>query len=112
MTSDSDQRPFQSPRHVFDKTRFATAGRAFQDAGEVRGVRRCEQIHFVIDGQVIGLVSDSVFFYGAFGHLIWILTSCFGLGLEFYLLDDPIEQLVVLWFVTNLGQMQVDPESV
>jgi len=68
MTGDGDQRTFQSPGHVFDKAGLAASGRAFQNYGQVRGMRGGKQIDFMIDGQVIRLVNDSVFFDGAFGH--------------------------------------------
>jgi hypothetical protein len=77
MTGDCDQRPFEAPGHVFDKARLATSGRAFEDDGQVRGVRGGEQIDLMIDGQVIGLFSDSVFFYSAFRH-----NFCFGFSFQ------------------------------
>ncbi len=75
MAGDGDQRPFQPPRHVFDKPCLATTGRAFQDYRQVRGVCRREQVDLMIDGQVIRLVGDSVFFDGAFRHVMSLSSS-------------------------------------
>src|SRR5580765_5587819 len=68
MAGDGNQRTLEPPGHVLDKARLATASRAFQDDGQMRGVRGFEQADFIIDRQVIRLFSDSVFFDGAFGH--------------------------------------------
>jgi len=53
---------------MFDKARFAAAGRAFEDYRQVSSVRGFKQADFVIDRQVIWLFSDFVFFDSAFGH--------------------------------------------
>ena len=46
MAGDGDQRPLKPPRHVFDKTRLAAAGRAFENYRQARGVGRFKQIDF------------------------------------------------------------------
>jgi hypothetical protein len=65
---------------VFDKASLAATGRAFEDDRQVRGVRGSEQIDLVIDGQVIRLCGDAVFFDGAFRHNFWFYVSGFQAG--------------------------------
>src|SRR3989440_12252717 len=75
VASYGDERTFEPPGHVFDKARLATTRRAFQNHGQMRGVRSFEQIDLVVDGQVIRLVDDLVLFDGAFRHDSVRLTS-------------------------------------
>ncbi len=48
MTGNGNQRAFEPPRHVLDKTRLATPSRSFQYHGQARAVRRGEQIDFTV----------------------------------------------------------------
>src|SRR6266850_8481835 len=46
MASDGNQRALEPPRHVFDKTRLTTAGRALKDYRQARRVGRLKEIYF------------------------------------------------------------------
>ena len=55
VASDGDERAFEPPRHVLDKTRFSAASRAFENDRQPRGVRGFKQFHLAADREVIGL---------------------------------------------------------
>ena len=62
MAGDSDQRPLEPPRHVFDKTRLAATSRAFEYDRQARGMGGFKEIYFPANRQVVRLFGDSIFF--------------------------------------------------
>ena len=64
MTSNRNQRAFEPPRHVFDKTRLAATSRAFEYDRQARGMGGFEEIYFPANRQVVRLFGDSIFFNG------------------------------------------------
>src|ERR1700730_11103940 len=69
MTSNRNQRAFQAPGHVFDKTSLAAACWPFQDNGQTRRVCCLKKFYLLTDRKVIRLVDYSVFFDCLFGHV-------------------------------------------
>src|ERR1041384_1501948 len=51
---------------MLDKARLPAARWAFENHGQARRVRSFKQTDFVIDGEIIRLVGDFVFFYCSF----------------------------------------------
>src|SRR6185369_17867650 len=66
VTRDSNERSFQPPRHVFDKTRFAAAGRPFENHRKSCGMSSFEELHLSPDRKIIGLSCDAIILDCAF----------------------------------------------
>jgi hypothetical protein len=70
VTGNRDQRSFETPRHVFDKTCLAAAGRTFENHRQSCRVSSFEEFDFAADGQVVRFSCDSIILDCAFRHLI------------------------------------------